>query len=138
MTATEVLERSGEMTRLLGAMFGRLQAELLSPLVHRAVAILRRRGELPGFVVDGRAVELQSRAPLARLQARAGRAERAALARHDHPPRPRGLAACSTWARPRAGWRPMLGVPDELVSEPSPLASLARSPGRPGAGRVGA
>ena len=38
MTATEVLERSGEMTRLLGAMFGRLQAELLNPLVHRAVS----------------------------------------------------------------------------------------------------
>jgi hypothetical protein len=68
MTATEVLERSSEMTRLLGAMFGRLQAELLNPLLNRAVGILRRRGELPGLSLDGRTVELQSRAPLARIR----------------------------------------------------------------------
>ena len=32
----------------------------------------------------------------------------------------------------------MLGVPDELVSEPSPLASLAAALNVPGIGRVGA
>ena len=70
MTATEVLERGGEMTRLLGATYGRLQAELLTPLVTRAVAILRRRGEIPDLRVDGREVELQYKSPLARIQAR--------------------------------------------------------------------
>ena len=53
MTATEVLERSQEMARVLGATYGRLQAELLTPLVLRAVAILRRRGEIPKIRVDG-------------------------------------------------------------------------------------
>ena len=32
MTATEVLERAAEMARLLGATYGRLQSELLTPL----------------------------------------------------------------------------------------------------------
>lgn len=69
MTATEVLERSAEMARLLGATYGRLQGELLTPLVLRAVAILRRRGEIPDIAVDGRIVELQYKSPLAQQQA---------------------------------------------------------------------
>jgi hypothetical protein len=69
MTATEVLERSAEMSRLLGATYGRLQAELLTPLLGRAIAILRRRGEIPDLSLDGRLVDLQYKSPLARLQA---------------------------------------------------------------------
>ena len=68
MTATEVLERSGEMALLLGATYGRLQAELLTPLIKRAFHILRRRGEVPDVALDGRYVEIDYRAPLARAQ----------------------------------------------------------------------
>ncbi|MCB1556839.1 MAG: phage tail protein, partial [Alphaproteobacteria bacterium] len=68
MTATEVLERSAEMALLLGATYGRLQAELLTPLIQRAYRILRRRGEVPDVALDGRYVELDYRAPLARAQ----------------------------------------------------------------------
>lgn len=70
MTATEVLERSAEMARLLGATYGRLQCELLTPLILRAVAILRRRGEIPELLVDGHTVDLSYRSPLAQTQAR--------------------------------------------------------------------
>ncbi|MGC2856001.1 portal protein [Novispirillum sp. DQ9] len=70
MTATEVLERSAQMARILGATYGRLQSELLTPLVLRAVGILRRRGEIPDLRIDGRLVDLQYRSPLARQQAR--------------------------------------------------------------------
>lgn len=70
MTATEVLERSAEMTRLLGAIYGRLQVELLTPLLRRALGILRRRGEVPPVALDGGIAELQHRSPLARVQAR--------------------------------------------------------------------
>lgn len=69
MTATEVLERSAAMARQLGATFGRLQAELLSPLVQRGLAILQRRGEIPPFALDGREVALVHQSPLARMQA---------------------------------------------------------------------
>lgn len=70
MTATEVLERSAEMARILGATYGRLQSELLTPLVMRAVAILRRRGEIPKLAVDGRQIDLVCKSPLANEQGR--------------------------------------------------------------------
>ena len=116
MTATEVLERSAEMTRLLGAIYGRLQAELLNPVMHRAVSVLRRRGEIPALVLDGKEVELYSRAPLARAQARqdvqntllwleqVGRLGPLAQGVVDVPQSARWLAR-------------MLGVPGELVRE---------------------
>lgn len=66
MTATEVVQRSLEMSRLLGATYGRLQSELLTPLAMRAVAILQRRGEIAQFEIDGRVVELVYTSPLAR------------------------------------------------------------------------
>lgn len=68
MTATEVLERASEMALLLGATYGRLQSELLTPLIQRAYAILRRRGEVPDIDIDGRLVALDYRSPLALAQ----------------------------------------------------------------------
>lgn len=70
MSATEVLERSAEMARLLGATYGRLQSELLSPLVARAMAILIRRGEIEDIHIDGATIDLEYRSPLARQQSR--------------------------------------------------------------------
>lgn len=68
MSATEVLERSAEMALLLGATYGRLQSELLTPLIQRAFSIMRRRGEIPDIALDGRYVTLDYRSPLARAQ----------------------------------------------------------------------
>lgn len=68
MTATEVIERSAEMSMLLGATYGRLQTELLTPLIQRAFSILRRRGEVPDISLDGRLVAVDYRSPLARSQ----------------------------------------------------------------------
>ena len=70
MTATEVLERTAEIARILGASFGRLQAELLTPLLKRAFLILRRRGDVMNFDLDGKIVDLQYKSPLALLRAR--------------------------------------------------------------------
>jgi hypothetical protein len=71
-TATEVLERSAETARLLGATYGRLQAELLTPLVTRCLGILRRRGEIPRLALpDGREAAIRYESPLARVQGRA-------------------------------------------------------------------
>jgi len=72
MSATEVLERSNEMALLMGATYGRLQSELLTPLVQRAFAVLKRRGEIPDITLDGRTVALEYRSPLARAQAQRG------------------------------------------------------------------
>lgn len=70
MSATEVLERSSDVARILGATYGRLQSELLSPLVERAMAILARRGEIPAVRIDGRQIDIDYRSPLAKRQAR--------------------------------------------------------------------
>jgi hypothetical protein len=72
-TATEVLERAAETARLLGATYGRLQAELLTPLVTRCLGILRRRGEIPRLPAQagGREATLRYQSPLARVQGRA-------------------------------------------------------------------
>ena len=68
MTATEVLERSGEVTRILGATYGRLQSELLMPLLKRCYSILRRRGEIPDLDLDGRIVGVRYTSPIAQAQ----------------------------------------------------------------------
>jgi hypothetical protein len=56
---------------LLGATYGRLQAELLTPLVSRCLSILRRRGEVPAILLDGQEARIAYQSPLARVQGRA-------------------------------------------------------------------
>lgn len=72
MTATEVQQRVEENMRVLGPTFGRIQRELLKPLVERSYLILERRNafeHLPlpeGFEGSGLRVEYES--PLERAQ----------------------------------------------------------------------
>ena len=47
MTATEVLQRTEEKLRLLGPVLGRLQSEMLSPMIDRVFSILARSNKLP-------------------------------------------------------------------------------------------
>ena len=47
MTATEVIQRTEEKMRLLGPVLGRLQAELLQPLINRVFNILVRQQAFP-------------------------------------------------------------------------------------------
>jgi hypothetical protein len=127
MTATEVAERSSETARLLGAVYGRLQNELLTPLLMRAIAILRRRGEIPDIAVDGRTVELQWRSPLARAQARDD--VRNTTVWLDQVPRLGPLAQDVIDTRAAARWLARsLGVPGEIVRDddlPSPEGVLS-------------
>ncbi|WP_073953660.1 portal protein [Thalassospira sp. TSL5-1] len=67
MTATEVLERASENARLLAATYSRLQAELIFPLMRRALHVLARSGELPDIALDGNEVCLHHSAPMARI-----------------------------------------------------------------------
>lgn len=47
MTATEVVQRTTERMRLLGPIIGRLESELLGPLINRVYYILARAKKLP-------------------------------------------------------------------------------------------
>ena len=69
MTATEVIERTNHISRILGATYGRLQSEFLTPVILRAISILKRRGEISDIFVDGREVDLKYQSPLAKNQA---------------------------------------------------------------------
>jgi len=46
-TATEVVQRTQERMRLLGPILGRMEAELLGPLITRVFGIMDRAGDLP-------------------------------------------------------------------------------------------
>ena len=69
MTATEVIERSDEMIMILGATYGRLQSELLTPLIDRATNILRKRGEIPEVFIDGRLLKISYKSTRSEKQA---------------------------------------------------------------------
>lgn len=69
MTATEIMERTEDMMLVLGATYGRLQSELLMPLIERAASILRKRGEIPDLYIDGRFVKIAYQSGRAKKQA---------------------------------------------------------------------
>ena len=52
MTATEVLERSQEVQRLLGPTYGRFEHEFLNPFIERAFSIMLQAGALPPIPVE--------------------------------------------------------------------------------------
>jgi len=70
MTATEVLQRQEEKLRLMGPVLGRLQTELLGPMVERVFNLLNRRRKFPAApeVLDGADYDVEYVSPLARAQ----------------------------------------------------------------------
>ncbi|MCS6921873.1 MAG: portal protein [Elioraea sp.] len=131
MTATEVMERSAEMARLLGATFGRLQTELLYPLIERCLAVLRRRGLVPRFALDGTEAAIVWRSPLAQWQARSEASGALAWLEVVRALGPAAAATADLAAASR--WLASLyGVPPDLVvsaaEERAALATLAPSP----------
>jgi hypothetical protein len=130
MTATEVLERSAEMVRVLGATFGRLQSELLHPLLARCLSVLRRRGIVPPFALDGHAAALQMRSPLAQVQARAdaqGVLMWLEVVRALGP----GAAHTADTAAASRWLARLLGVPPDLVVSAAEEAALEPPPDLP-------
>ena len=70
MTATEVIQRTEEKMRLLGPVLGRLQAELLQPLIERVYSVLTRQEMFappPEFLQEND-VEIEYVSPLAKAQ----------------------------------------------------------------------
>jgi len=70
MTATEVLQRNEEKMRLLAPVLGRLQSEMLQPLIDRTFNILLRDGILPAPppTLQGLDIDIEYVSPLARAQ----------------------------------------------------------------------
>jgi hypothetical protein len=70
MTATEVLQRTEEKLRMLGPILGRLQSELLRPLIDRAFGIALRAGALPKppAALAGQSLQVVYVSPIAKAQ----------------------------------------------------------------------
>lgn len=70
MTATEVVQRTEEKMRLLGPVLGRLQAELLQPMIMRSFMLLTRQkafAPAPDFMAN-QPIEIEYVSPLAKAQ----------------------------------------------------------------------
>lgn len=70
MTATEVIQRTEEKMRLLGPVLGRLQAELLQPMISRVYNIMARQrvfNPAPDFMTNSD-IEIEYVSPLAKAQ----------------------------------------------------------------------
>lgn len=68
-TATEVAERMADLSRRIGSAFGRLQAELVQPVLQRVIYILKKQGRIEVPTINGREVKIRSVSPLAQAQA---------------------------------------------------------------------
>ena len=70
MTATEVIQRTEEKMRLLGPVLGRLQAELLQPLINRVYNLLvRQKAFAPApDLLANQSIEIEYVSPLAKAQ----------------------------------------------------------------------
>ena len=67
-SATEVAERMADLSRRIGSAFGRLQAELVQPVLQRVIYILKKQGRIEMPTVNGREVKIRSVSPLAQAQ----------------------------------------------------------------------
>jgi len=67
-SATEVAERMADLSRKIGSAFGRLQSEMVQPLLQRVVYILQKQGRIEMPTVNGREVKIRSVSPLAQAQ----------------------------------------------------------------------
>ncbi|MCP4489000.1 MAG: hypothetical protein GY820_17060 [Gammaproteobacteria bacterium] len=71
MTATEVLQRTEEKLRLMGPLLGRIQTELLGPLIRRVHGLLLRHGNkmpAPPQEMGGQPLRIVYTSPIARAQ----------------------------------------------------------------------
>jgi hypothetical protein len=129
MTATEVLQRAAEMARVLGATYGRLQSELLTPLITRALTILVRRGEIADLPIDSRRVLLDYKAPQARIQAQQSVQNTLMWLEAVSRLGAEAMTAVNQVAAARWLGR-SLGVPDELITDdPIGTVPIGGTPG---------
>ena len=56
------------LSRKIGSAFGRLQAEMVQPVLQRIVYILKKQGRIEMPTVNGREVKIRSVSPLAQAQ----------------------------------------------------------------------
>lgn len=67
-SATEIALEARELAQRIGSAFGRIQTEVLMPVLERVVDILKRRGLIEIPKIDGRELKIKFTSPLARAK----------------------------------------------------------------------
>ena len=69
-TATEVSLRQQDLAKRIGSAFGRLQYELITPLINRILYVLDEQDiiDLNNFIVDGNVIQIEHKSPLSAAQ----------------------------------------------------------------------
>lgn len=67
-SATEISLRQQNFMQEIGPAFGRLEVELITPIIHRVVYILKKKGLFPKIEIDGKNVSLSYNSPLTQSQ----------------------------------------------------------------------
>ena len=124
-TATENIIRNQETLKLQGASLGRMKSEMIEPIVNAVVDILKSRGKLADFRVDGREVTIKQQSPLAKAEdvedfqnSQVWMQSLAAL-----PPEVVG-GVVKVEDLPKY-WADKLGVPASLIRKPEEIKALA-------------
>lgn len=131
MTATEVLARQEEKMRMMGPHMGRIQSELLNPLITRVFNIMFRAGafpEPPDILLENPNYKIEYVSPLARAQKTT---EAAAISRAFEAVMPMAQADPAVLDRfdlPEAAVRvaDALGVPAVILRDKRAAAKLAQ------------
>lgn len=67
-SATEIAIESRELAQRIGSAFGRIQSEMLIPILNRVIWILKRRGLITIPKIDGKEIKIKFTSPLARAK----------------------------------------------------------------------
>jgi hypothetical protein len=67
-SATEIAIEHRELTKRIGSAYGRLQTEVLVPILKRVMYILIRRGKIDPILADNKAVDIKFTSPMSRAQ----------------------------------------------------------------------
>jgi len=67
-SAEEVRLRNREFAKSIGSSFGRLQNELLGPIITRTLDLFSKKGLMPELKVDGDIIDIKYTSPLVQLQ----------------------------------------------------------------------
>lgn len=124
-TAQEVVERVADLSRRVGSSFGRLQAEMVQPLIRRILYILRRQGRIRMPTLSSRVVEVSMNSPIGRTQ---GTSEVVAIQRLNQVLAemfgPGAANLIIKKADVSEALADRLGVPLTLINSPSEVAAI--------------
>ena len=67
-SATEMNMRQNDFIQTSVASFSRLQTELLSQIINKVIAILRKNGKIPPMTIDGKTINVKYSSPVAKMQ----------------------------------------------------------------------